>query len=104
MAVCERQAVATKAVDRNNRTNVKDRRLSAGRGRWRTLIIHFPLEGPERREEAEWTFGYALEGREVIDGKARLLQDVVGYLEQQNPDNIGVLMIILDFIGRYKTR
>ena len=23
-------------------------------------------------------------------------------LEQQNPDNIGVLMIILDFIGRYK--
>ena len=36
-------------------------------GRWRTLITYFPLEGPERREEGEWTFGYALEGRAVID-------------------------------------
>jgi hypothetical protein len=36
-------------------------------GRWRTLITHFPLDGPERREEGEWTFGYALEGRAVID-------------------------------------
>jgi hypothetical protein len=26
-----------------------------------------PLDGPERREEGEWTFGYALEGRAVID-------------------------------------
>ncbi len=32
-------------------------------GRWRTLITHLPLDGPERREEGEWTFGYALEGR-----------------------------------------
>jgi hypothetical protein len=36
-------------------------------GRWRTQITHFPLEGPEHREEGEWTFGYALEGRAVID-------------------------------------
>lgn len=36
-------------------------------GRWRTLITHFPLDGPERREQGEWTFGYALEGRAVID-------------------------------------
>ena len=34
-------------------------------GRWRTLITYFPLEGPERREEGEWTFVYALEGRAV---------------------------------------
>jgi hypothetical protein len=26
-----------------------------------------PLDGPERREEGEWTFGYALEGRAGID-------------------------------------
>jgi hypothetical protein len=36
-------------------------------GRWRTLITCIPLEGAERREEGEWTFGYALEGRAVID-------------------------------------
>jgi hypothetical protein len=36
-------------------------------GRWHTLITYFPLQGPERREEGEWTFGYALEGRAVID-------------------------------------
>jgi hypothetical protein len=36
-------------------------------GRWRTLITYFPLDGPERREEGEWTFSYALEGRAVID-------------------------------------
>jgi hypothetical protein len=36
-------------------------------GHWRTLITHFPLDGPERREEGEWTFGHALEGRAVID-------------------------------------
>ena len=36
-------------------------------GRWRTLITYFPVEGPERREEGEWTFYYALEGRAVID-------------------------------------
>ncbi len=36
-------------------------------GRWRTSITYFPLHGPERREKGEWTFGYALEGRAVID-------------------------------------
>jgi hypothetical protein len=36
-------------------------------GRWRTLIKYFPLLGTERQEEGEWTFGYALEGRAVID-------------------------------------
>jgi hypothetical protein len=36
-------------------------------GRWRTSITYFPLDGPERRETGEWTFGYALEGRAVLD-------------------------------------
>ena len=47
----------TKEVDLFGRLN----------GRWRTLITYFPLDGPKRREEGEWTFGYALEGRAVID-------------------------------------
>jgi len=37
------------------------------RGSWRTSIVYFPLQGPERRAEGEWEFGYALEGRAVID-------------------------------------
>ena len=36
-------------------------------GRWRTRITYLPVDGPERREEGEWTFSYALEGRAVID-------------------------------------
>jgi hypothetical protein len=36
-------------------------------GRWKTLITYFPLDGPEHRGTGEWTFGYALEGRAVID-------------------------------------
>jgi hypothetical protein len=36
-------------------------------GRWRTSITYFPLDGPERHQDGEWTFGYALEGRAVLD-------------------------------------
>jgi hypothetical protein len=36
-------------------------------GRWRTSITYFPLHSSERTEEGEWTFGYALNGRAVID-------------------------------------
>jgi hypothetical protein len=36
-------------------------------GRWRTSITYFPVEGVKYREEGEWTFGYALEGRAVVD-------------------------------------
>ncbi|MEP6897720.1 MAG: hypothetical protein ABI870_04225 [Rhodanobacter sp.] len=37
------------------------------KGCWRTSIVYFPLQGPERRAEGEWEFDYALEGRAVID-------------------------------------
>lgn len=37
-------------------------------GLWRTEIAAFPADGsPTRTAEGEWEFGYALEGRAVID-------------------------------------
>jgi hypothetical protein len=37
-------------------------------GHWRTRITHYPADGsPARRVDGEWEFGYALEGRAVLD-------------------------------------
>jgi hypothetical protein len=37
-------------------------------GLWRTSIAYFPADGsPPRMAEGDWEFGYALEGRAVID-------------------------------------
>lgn len=37
-------------------------------GRWRTEIVYLPRgDQPERRATGEWEFGYALEGRAIID-------------------------------------
>lgn len=36
-------------------------------GHWRTSITYLSPRGEERKEEGDWTFGYALEGRAVID-------------------------------------
>jgi hypothetical protein len=37
-------------------------------GLWETQITHYPADGSSPRHEAgEWEFGYALEGRAVID-------------------------------------
>ncbi|MES4909404.1 MULTISPECIES: hypothetical protein [unclassified Streptomyces] len=37
-------------------------------GHWATRITHYPADGsPPRRVSGEWEFGYALEGRAVLD-------------------------------------
>ncbi|TWF33873.1 hypothetical protein FHW36_11163 [Chitinophaga polysaccharea] len=36
-------------------------------GKWQTTITYYPINGPERTAIGEWEFGYALEGRAVID-------------------------------------
>ncbi|MEO6722801.1 MAG: hypothetical protein ABIN67_20705 [Ferruginibacter sp.] len=36
-------------------------------GKWKTSIRHIPAEGEERFTSGEWEFGFALEGRAVID-------------------------------------
>ncbi|WP_051466934.1 hypothetical protein [Actinomadura oligospora] len=36
-------------------------------GHWRTEITYYPAGSPPRRVDGEWEFGYALEGRAVLD-------------------------------------
>jgi hypothetical protein len=65
-------------------------------GRWRTVIIYFPLLGAERRVEGEWEFGYALEGRAVIDVWQVPPRAQLGGLERTTGQECGLCVRVYD--------